>query len=116
MNELNTVEAKRLATEAGPNIDYSFDMTRGPFFPEGRTDIAIMQRDAEDGNSYGRTAWYVVYDNGHGTMIKKLYDTGNINDNCHTWKVEIINGVLRADVSYGNNKPKVEIALSELGL
>lgn len=116
MNELNSELAKTLATNAGPNISSTFDMTRGPIFPAGRKDVAIMQRDAEDGHSYGRTKWYVAYDNGSGTKIENLCDSGNTHDNCHTWSVEVIDGVLTAKVGWGDNKKTLTKKLSDLGL
>jgi len=116
MKVLNQEEAMELVTEAGPNINSHYDITHEPWFPEGRTDVAIIQRDAEDGSGYGRTKWYVAYDNGKGVRIEQLSDTGEIHDNCHTWSVEVINGVLTAKVGYGGNEGILERDLSHLGL
>lgn len=115
MNVLNQTEAKILVTNMGPSIRY--DITRNPWFPEGRTDIAVVQRDAEDGCSYGRTIWYIAYDNGNGgTKIEKLHDTGPIHDNCHTWSVKVIDGVLNVKIGYGKYEATLKKRLSELGL
>ena len=117
MNELNSEKAKMLATQMGPHIGGGiFDITRDPWFPKGRTDVAIVQRDAEDGSSYGRTKWYIAYDSGGGTQIKTLHDSGNIHDNCHTWSVEVIDGVLTVRIGYGGYEPTLKKKLSELGL
>ena len=114
MKSLDVDMAKQLVTAAGPTIRY--DKTGNPWFPKDRADVAIIQRDAEDGHSYGRTIWYVAYDNGQGVRIKKLHDTGNIHDNCHTWSIDLVDGVLKVNASYGNTKPKIEVRLSDLGL
>ncbi len=116
MQKIDVDLAKKLATEAGPVIDDSFDMTRAPMFPGKRTDIAIIQRDAEDGSTYGRTVWYALYDNGSGVKIDSIYDTGNIHDNCHTLSVGVREGMVTAKFSYGNSKPVVRFPLSKYGL
>lgn len=114
MRTLNSEVAKMLATSAGPTIH--FNTTRNPWFPKGRTDVAVVQRDAEDGHSYGRTRWYVTYDNGAGTQIELLHDSGDTHDNCHTWSVEVIDGVLTVRIGYGSNEPTLTKKLSDLGL
>jgi hypothetical protein len=117
MNILNSEEAIMLATQMGPHIGGRIlDVTRDPWFPKGRTDIAVVQRDAEDGSSYGRTKWYVAYDNGNGTKIQTLHDSGNIHDNCHTWSVEVISEVLTVKIGYGGYEPTLTLKLSKLGL
>lgn len=116
MNVLNIEEAKRLVGEAGPNISSMYDLTRGPWMFEPRTDVAVFQRDAEDGHSYGRTIWYVAYDGGAGTKIVELHDTGNIHDNCHTWSATINEGVINVEIGYGSYKKTLQMPLSDLGL
>ena len=44
MHTLNIEEAKQLVTKAGPNIDSNYDMTRGPWMLEPRTDLVVFQR------------------------------------------------------------------------
>jgi hypothetical protein len=110
MKILNQEEAKRLVTNESPSIRY--DITRDPWFPKSRTDVAVVQRDAEDGCSYGRTVWYVAYDNGKGTKIKRLHDTGTTHDNCHTWSVNVVAGFLVVKTSKGEFRKE----LSKLGL
>jgi hypothetical protein len=116
MNELNSEIAKALATTAGPHISSTFDMTKGPIFPVGRKDVAIMQRDAEDGHSYGRTKWYIAYNNGSGTKIENFHDSGDTHNNCHTLSVEVIRGVLNVKIGWGGSEKILTKKLSELEL
>lgn len=117
MEILNSEEAKRLATQMGPRIGGGIlDVTRDPWFPKGRTDVAIVQRDAEDGESYGRTKWYIAFDNGSGTQMELLHDSKETHDNCHTWSVEVIDGELVVKIGYGGYEPTLKRKLSNLGL
>lgn len=114
MQVLNLEVAEAMVTKAGPSIGY--DKTRGPWIPKPRTDVAVFQRDAEDGYSYGRTVWYVAYDNGAGPKIEPFHDTGRTHDNCHTWSVEVVDGLLKVRIGYGGHEPTITKPLTTLGL
>ena len=111
---INPEEVKKVVNRLGPHIEY--DITRDCWFPEGRKDIAVIQRDAEDGFSYGRTVWYLAYNNGTGTQVIPLHDTGKIHDNCHTWSVKVEDDILKVRIGYGGYEPTLTKRLSELGI
>lgn len=107
---LDIEEAKSKVTEWGPSIKY--DTTREPVFPPNREDVAIIQRDAEDGETYGRTVWYVAFNKGEGTEIRTFHDTGRTHDNYHIDSVDIEDGILMLKTNRGDFTMK----LSDLGL
>jgi hypothetical protein len=116
MKKLDLEKAKRMVTAAGPSIDDNYDITKGPWIFGSRTDIAVFQRDAENGFSYGRTVWYVAYDKGSGVELKVLHDTGRTHDNCHTLWAEIVDGVLEVKIGYGGFEKTLKTRLFDLGL
>lgn len=62
----------------------------------------------------------VAYDNGGGTKIEELHDSGIVHDSCLTKLVEIVNGTLYVVIETSENKRMsertLEKELSELGL
>lgn len=116
-NVLDIEKAKELVSKQKPHISKTFDKVSGPWFPEGRKDVAVFQKDAEDGSNYGRTIWYLAYGrDGQGIEVKQLHDTGDIHDNCHTWSVNIVKGEIVVRIGYGGHEPTLKTKLSDLGL
>lgn len=104
IKNLNTKEAMDAIKNMPPKISFGYNDIRKPIFPEGRTDICVIQKDAEDGYSCGRTVLYVVYGDAGRIIVDVLYDTGFIHDNFHVWSVKINNNNLTVSIGYGSVK------------
>jgi hypothetical protein len=60
-------DAKALVTRVGPSLGCG-DFTYGPDLPEGRDDIAVIRRMAENGHDYGYDTIYVVWKTTNGSL------------------------------------------------
>ena len=117
MAEIDEEKAKRMIAETGPNVKYN--KTLGPWYPQKRKDIAVFERNVEDGGNFERIVWYIAYNNGHKTLIEKLYDTGNIQiddpghnfftKKCQTISAETDYGFITVNIRGGVLRKKLSI-------
>ena len=116
MGKIDVEEAMDMVDKAGPFINKHYDITRPPWFPKGRTDIALIQRDAEDGHDRNRTVLYIAYNNGTGTKVVMFYDPGKIHGYFHTWSVKVDKEFLIMKVGYEGQNKTLRKKLSDLEL
>lgn len=65
--ELTKKEAMDLITRIGPSLGCG-DFTYSPSYPEGRNDVAVVKRMAEDGHTYGFDTIYLVWKDQNGGL------------------------------------------------
>jgi hypothetical protein len=63
---LTAQEAEALVTRIGPSLGY--DMTYAAQFPQGRSDVCVVRRLAENGSSFGYDTIYLVWKDKDGMV------------------------------------------------
>ena len=99
MENINIDKMMKLINAMGPTIG-SNDRTQY-WQINNRSDVVVAQRTVTLTEGAKRSVWYVGYNNGSGTRIEKLHDTGNIYENCCTWTVTIEEGAIVVKTSKG---------------
>ena len=80
---MNADQAKQLIDRVGPHIDGRYDYTYGPQFLEGRADICVVKRLAENGSSYGYDTLYLVWEVDGKLQYQVIDDTQSSKDYLH---------------------------------
>ncbi len=75
---MNADQVKQMIDRVGPHIDARYDYTYGPHFPEGRSDVCVVKRLAEDGSSYGYDTLYLVWE-AEGKLRHQVIDDTQSN-------------------------------------
>lgn len=71
MVEMTDEEVKALIDRIGPSLSQPGslnDYTYPPHFPEGRRDVCVVRRMAENGYSYGFDTLYLVWKDSRGAL------------------------------------------------
>ena len=111
---LDPADAKEMAGK--DDVRFLFGKNQDPWFPEERKDIAVVQRDWEDGHSKGKTAWYIVYNNGEHVLSERVAMAEDIHHYPHIKSVKIENGKFRVDIQDGEQKRVLKVNLKDIGM
>lgn len=111
-----------LINRIGPHIDRRYDLTYPPVFPEGRSDICVVVRTAENGSSDGYDTLYLVWEQAGTLTYRALHNTRATKDYLNVHRVSVEAGSIV--VAYGSGgsfsgkawEKEWRMGMSELGL
>jgi hypothetical protein len=85
---LTVNEIRSLVDKIGPSLGY--DMTYKPVFPEGRKDVAVVKRLAENGSTYGFDTIYLVWKDKDGKIHhREIANSRETKDYIHIESVTV---------------------------
>lgn len=113
--ELTKQEAMNLITRVGPSLGCG-DFTYSPSYPDGRNDVAAVQRMAEDGHSYGFDVIYLVWKDQDGKIhYKELVNSRSTKDYLNVTKITCEGDNVTVELgtagTYSGNPWKGELSL-----
>jgi hypothetical protein len=100
---INSEQAMILINRVGPHIDSRYDHTYGPIFPEGREDVCVVKRLAEDGSSYGFDILYLVWEKNGALEYLEIANTRLSKDYLHIEKVTVEGSTITVEYGGGGS-------------